>query len=648
MRDPRDKDLGLRRPISRRDFLNGVGLAVGSGLLAPRTLLGLHAGDEFAPEKAVSYYPPALTGLRGSTDGTFEAAHALKDGSFKMTTPLDTGEAYDLVVVGAGLSGLSAAHFYRKAAGSKARVLLLDNHDDFGGHARRNEFRVGDRLIVSYGGTQSIDSPAPWSAVARDLVEKELAVDVASWPRVVDYGAYAGLGSATFFDRETFGEDRLVRDLGRRPRADDERSRPDAQSLMQAPLREAVRADILRFETKAFDPWPELPSAEKKTRLLRMSYADFMTKAWKLDPGVLPFYQNEPHGLFGVGIDAVAALDAWGLGLPGFQGLKLEHGFIRGMNRDSTRTPEANAYYFHFPDGNATLARLLVRRLIPGVLPGSTPEDAVLARAAYEHLDDPAQPVRLRLNSTVVQVRHLGDPGTAKVVEIDYMRGGKLYRVTAQNVVLACWSTVIPHLCRDLPAAQREALAFAVKVPLVYTSVLLRNWTAFKRAGVSRVSTPGGYWRGFNLDFPLKVGGYESPRDPNGPIVVNLSRTPCAPGLPIRDQHRVGRQELLNTPFAHMERSVRDVMARALGSSGFDPAQDILAITANRWPHGYAYQYNALFDSFWADGGEPPCVRARQPFGRVFIANADADAYSYTDAAIDQAHRAVQELLGRA
>jgi spermidine dehydrogenase len=642
MTDPRDKELGLDRKIDRRDFLNGMALVAGAGVLSPRALLGLPEGDEFAPEKAASYYPPALTGLRGSTDGTFEAAHALKDGLLALGAPVETGESYDLVVVGAGISGLSTAHFFRRAAGPSASVLLLDNHDDFGGHARRNEFRAGDRLLLGYGGTQSIDSPAPYSAAARGLIE-ELGIDVPSWKRVLDRGAYEGLGSATFFDRETFGEDKLVRDLGPR-RGDEEDAPPDSDTLRQVPLSEAARRDILRLESEAFDPWPDLTSEEKKARLLRMSYADFLKTVWKLDQGVLPYYQTRPHGLYGVGIDAVPALDGWGLGLPGFKGLKLAPGFLRGMNRDAMRTPEADAYYFHFPDGNATVARLLVRRLLPAVLPGSTAEDVVNARADYGALDVAGQAVRLRLNSTVVRVKHVGDPASAKEVEVLYLRGGKLRRVTAKRVVLACWSAMIPHLCPEMPAGQREALAFAVKVPNVYTNVLVRSWSAFRALRVARVTSPGAYWRGVRLDFPIRVGAYASPRDPESPIVVTLSRSPCAPGLPARDQHRLGRQELLNTAFVDMERKIRDLMARCLAGGGFDPARDILAVTVNRWPHGYAYQYNALFDPFWVEGGEPPCVRARKPFGRVFVANSDADAYAYTDCAIDQAHRAVTEL----
>ena len=637
MRDPsRDKVLGMHRRIPRRDFLNGVAVSLGGLLLSPRQSLGLEA--EFAPEKAPGYYPPGLTGLRGSIPGTFEAAHALKDGSFQMQPPLDTGESYDLVVVGAGISGLAAAHYFRKAVPG-ARILLLDNHDDFGGHARRNEFREGGKLFVSHGGTLAIDSPGAWSASAKALIEQELGIDVASWEKVLDHEAYAGLEGSTFFDRETFGEDKLVKGLGG---GWGERSGPDPKALEQAPLRPEVRRDILRLETEGFDPWPALPSSEKKARLLRMSYRDFLTQVWKLDPGVLAYYQTRGHGLFGVGPDGIPALDGWGLGFPGFAGLKLEKGYVRGMNRDAVRSEDE--YFFHYPDGNATVARLLLRKLIPAAVPGTTAADAVLAKTDYAKLDDAAQPVRLRLHSTVVQARNVGE---GSGVELVYLRGGKLRKVRGKSCVMACWSTVVPHLCPEMPQTQRDALAFAVKVPLVYTSVLVRNWKAWKALGIRSASCPGGYYNSVRLTAPVNVGGFECSKDPDEPIVVNLSKALCDPGRPARDQHRAGRQELLQTSFETMERKTRDQMARVLGPGGFDPARDIHAITINRWPHGYAYQYNALFDPFWVEGTEAPCERARKPFGRIFIANSDADAYAYTDCAIDQAHRAVGEALGR-
>jgi spermidine dehydrogenase len=635
--------------VLRRDFLNGFALGT-LGALAPRWALGL---DDVAPDKAPGYYPPALTGLRGSYEGSYQAAHALRDGSFWPTAgaAADTGEKYDLVVVGGGISGLSAAHFFRQRAGHAARVLVLDNHDDFGGHAKRNEFREAGRLLVGYGGTFSIDSPAPYSAVAKGLIA-ELGIDVGRWERVADRGLYSSLGlrRAVFFDKETFGADRLLPMPGRGAdgeSADPATAGPDpwARFMAEAPMSEKAKSDLRRLHEERTDYMPGLSSPEKKARLARMSYARFLTDVAAADPGVLPFFQARPHSLYGVGIDAVPAQDAWGLGFPGFQGLGLDPAPGRGMNLDSIPNAEAESYFFHFPDGNASVARLLVRGLVPAAVPGRTADDLITARVDYSRLDEAGSPVRVRLNSTVVRVRHRGDASTAPDVEVSYVRGGKLRSVRGGKCILACWGTVVPYICPELPEAQRKALAYGVKVPIVYTNVLIANWTSFRKLGVNYVYAPGGFHTSINLDLPVSLGDYHCSRTPDEPILLHLMRTPCRPGLPARDQHRAGRMELLATTFDTFEREIRAQLGRILGPGGFDPARDIRAITVNRWAHGYAYQYNSLFDPFWLEGGELPCVVGRQPFGRIAIANADAAAYSYTDAAIDQAHRAVDEVL---
>jgi spermidine dehydrogenase len=633
--------------VLRRDFLNGFVLGT-VGALAPRWALGL---DDAAPEKAPGYYPPALTGLRGSYEGSYQAAHALRDGGFWPTAGAasDTGEEYDLVVVGGGISGLSAAHFFRQRAGRAVRILVLDNHDDFGGHAKRNEFREAGRTLIGYGGTFSIDSPAPYSAVAKGLI-KELGIDVGRWERVVDGQLYGslGLGRGVFFDKETFGADRLLPMPGRS--GDDEGVDPSsagpwARFMAEAPMSEAAKHDLRRLHQERKDHLPGLSSAEKKARLARISYARFLTDVAGADPGVLPFLQARPHSLYGVGIDAVPAQDAWGLRFPGFQGMGLEPGPGRGMNLDSIRHEEAESYFFHFPDGNASIARLLVRRLVPAAVPGRSADDLVTARVDYSRLDEPGTPVRVRLNSTAVRVRHRGEAATAPDVEVTYARGGKLRTVRGKKCILACWHTVMPYICPELPEPQKKALAYGVKVPIVYTNVLVRNWTPFQKLGVNHVYAPGSYHSSVNLDLPVSLGSYQCPRTPEEPILLHLMRTPCRPGLPARDQHRAGRIELQTTTFATFEREIRDQLGRILGPGGFDAARDIRAITVNRWPHGYAYQYNSLFDPFWLEGGEPPCVTGRKPYGRIAIANADSGAYAYTDGAIDQAHRAVGEVL---
>ena len=645
--DSRDRDLGMYRKITRRDFINGIAVTAGAAMMPWH----LFAGN--SDQNSANYYPPALTGMRGSHPGSFETAHSLRDGTFwdSAGKPEDTGETYDLIVVGGGISGLAAAHFYRKANGNKARILILDNHDDFGGHAKRNEFRVNHAFRLGFGGTFSIESPAPYSPVAKGVIE-ELGIDVPSYSKYFAknlYGSF-GLHPKIFFDKETFGTDKLAANFSTRGwnESEDKVNQSQQQLLKQflaeAPISEQAKHDMQRLYDEPKDYFPGLSSGEKKAKLARVSYANFLKDTAGVHGDIVKIYQAVPHGLFGVGIDAVAAQDAWGLGLPGFDGMKLEPAPGKGMNRDCIPNEEAEKYFFHFPDGNASIARMLVRKLIPESIPGSSSSDIVLAKANYAKLDADGSPVRIRLNSTAVRVKHVGDASSAKEVEVTYARAGKVYTAKARNSILACWHVVIPYICEDLPPKQKEALASAQKVPLLYTNVALKNWTAFQKTGVNAVYAPGMYHSGVNLDLPVSIGGYECAQKPEEPIVVHMMKAACHPGLPARQQHSYGRMELYTTTFETMERNIRDQLARTLNGSGFDPARDIAAITVNRWPHGYAYEYNSLFDSFWLEGGETPCEVARKPFGRIAIANSDAGAYAYTDEAINQAYRAVEEI----
>jgi spermidine dehydrogenase len=630
--------------IDRRDFLNGVALGTGAALLGQGAALAaapVAASQPTSPDQP-GYYPPTRTGLRGSHPGSFEAAHALRDGQLDPTQASEDDEAYDLVVVGGGISGLSAAYFWRQAQ-PDARILVLENHDDFGGHAKRNEFHLGGRTLLLNGGTMLIDSPRPYSPVASGLMA-ELGIDPTALAKAStheDVYRDAGLKPAVFFDRETFGADKLVVGLGGF-HAGEKDPKVLAARLATAPLSPAVQADIVRIETAEIDYLPTLDTAQKMDRLSRISYRDYLLQVVKADPGVIAYYQTATHGEWGIGIDAEPALDCWGLGLPGFQGLKLDPNRTDRMgNTAAGYSSTGGSPTFHFPDGNASVARLLVRKLIPAALPGSTAQDVVLARADYAALDRPGAPVRIRLNSLAVHVRNASPDG----VMVDYIRGGQLRRVRAAHAVLACWNMMIPYLAPELPEAQKAALHQLVKVPLVYVSVALTNWRAFAKLGVSHVAAPGGYYSSFGLNDAEAIGGYVAPGSPDQPVLVRMTRTPCRPGLATeRDQHRAGRAELLATPFTTFEHHVRDQLSRTLGPGGFDAQRDIAAITVNRWPHGYAYEYNPLYDPWDIADDQRPHVIGRKPFGRVAIANSDAGAAAYTDSAIDQAHRAVSEL----
>jgi spermidine dehydrogenase len=634
--------------IDRRDFLNGAAIALGATLCPFHEAFGQDTGPDASPldplladgiaQNDARYYPPALGGMRGSHPGSFENAHRARDGRGRPSDAAeDAGESYDLIVVGGGISGLSAAYFFRKQ-NPDARVLVLDNHDDFGGHAKRNEFQAGDRLLLGYGGTQSIEAPGRYSDVAKGLL-RDIGIDVQRFYKYYDRDFYRThkLTPAIFFDRKTFGRDRLL--VGREGEIPLANLEPfmDAKLIAAMPIAEAARADLFRLRDEAVDYLPGLSAEEKRARLTKTSYRDFLLNHVKVHPDVVKIFQKMPHDLFCVGIDAVSAQTCRQEGYPGFKGMHVQE-------RRGAQAEEEEPYIFHFPDGNASVARLLVRALLPEAMPGSSMEDVVTAKADYTRLDRPGNGARIRLNSTVISARHVGDPKTAQTVDVTYVLSEKPYKVRGAACIMACYNCMVPYLCPEMPDVQKEALAYAVKEPLVYTNVQLRNWEAFQKLGTNAIYAPGSYFSDITLDFPVSLGRYQFPASPEEPCIIHMLRTPCKPGLTAKEQYRAGRWELYATPFATFEENVRDQLGRMLSGGGFDPARDIQAITVNRWPHGYAYEYNPLFEPLDRPASERPCVIGRQPFGRIAIANSDSDGRAYTNAAIDQGWRAVNEI----
>jgi spermidine dehydrogenase len=613
--------------ISRRDFLNGIALTIGSGLTPAAQI----AADPVR-------YPPALTGLRGQHPGSFEVAHELAHaGKRYPIEDLSSEEGYDLVVVGGGISGLAAAWFFRRAVGPDARILILDNHDDFGGHAKRNEFTLDGRLLIGYGGSQSIQSPRTlYSDVAKGLL-RDLGVDVTRFETAFDRNFYPSLGLSRgiFFAREAFGRDVLLDDDPlTRPLNAPTRQQIDWQSLRASltrfPVSPQAQGQLLALYDDTRDFLAGKSVAEKVAILKTTSYRDYLTTMCGCSDEVANCFQGRPLGLFGLGCDAVAAADVRDLGYPGFTGLHLP-GDVPAQWREP--------YIYHFPDGNASLARLLVRALVPGAASGETMDDVVLARFDYGALDRPGARTRIRLDSTCIDIRHPGES-----VVVSYVRAGTPHRITAKYAVLACFHMVIPHIAPDLPQPQRRALAQNVKTPLVYTNVLVRNWQPWVKLKVFDISAPMSFHHRVALDFPVSLGGYRHSRDASEPILLHLVHVPGAPnsGLDGRSQFRIGAAKLLGMTFADFEEKIRDELDRMLGAGGFSSAADIAAITVNRWPHGYGYAANSLFDG---DDYEDTLALARRPFGRISIASSDAGGDAYAHIAIDQAHRAVQELL---
>jgi len=575
-----------------------------------------------AQRMTIADYPPVKTGMRGSHPGAYEIAHALARDGAKFPEPKSTEEHYDLIVVGAGISGLAAAHYYQKRFGADSKILLLENHDDFGGHAKRNEFHQSGEMVLSLGGTHNLE----WWSFSKTVnaFMQEHGVDCKAMRKQMEfaYGRDAPNSPAMWFDETTYGVNRLVTSFNLSAKL-------TTEDIDKIPISDAGRDSLKRFYDSApsLEDWTE---AEAEDLLSSISYPDFLRQYGGLTEDAVQLFDKEEHGSWGLEMRAISAAEAMWEGYPG------AHLFGEDWSEDSFGYPVAM-----WPDGNASLVRLMVAKLVPQSAPNATAENVAMTQFDYSALDRENANVRLRLNSTVIGVDNI-DQG----VSVTYASSeGELKQVSARHSVLACYHSIIPHLCPAMSDTQKAALKYQVKVPMILTNVLLRNSRALDKLGVDAVSCPGRLHARLFLFKGLHTGGYK--RSDTADEAVSLvfwgSVSPPEDAVDIRSQLRGSRQKLLELSFEDFEREVRTVLDGLLGPAGFDVAEDILAITVNRWPHGYAYEYMQLWDPEW-ESGEAPHEIARQPFGSITIANADAGASAYTHVAIDQAYRAVAEL----
>lgn len=621
-----DKQLGMDAGITRRDFIQDTGLTALGLALTPAALGEVSSEDlSISPSPhSRANYPPIRTGMRGSHPGAFEVAHALAREGKSFPAPEDLDEEYDLVVVGAGVSGLAAARYYRQRYGEDSRILLIENHDDFGGHSKRNEFHQGGQMRLSMGGTHNLE----WwefSDTVNELLD-DLDVDPQGMMSNMefDYGRGAPNSPATWFDEESYGVNRLV------PQCDVSGGpHPKASAIDALPISGDARARLKRFYSMRKDVLAGQSKGERSAYLTSISYTDFLRQHGELNDEAIQLFDKLNHGMWGVEMRALSAAEVLDGGFPG---LHLLGGDLDDGDWDYPISM--------WPDGNASLTRLLIADLIPSVAPGTTADNVAIAAFDYSRLDVPGEPVRLRLESTVINAEESGDS-----VFVSYVNGGKVHRVKSRHCVMACYHVIIPHLCPTLPEAQQEAMRYQTKIPLHLTNVLIRNTEALDRLGIDYVNCPGRLHGALFTFRGINTGGYKHALSEKGPVPLVFwgSISPPKEAKDIKTQLRASTAHMLSLSFEDYEREVRTVLDGLLGPAGFDVKRDILAITVNRWPHGYAYEYLDLWDGDWKEGQAPHLI-ARQPFGRITIANADAGASAYTHVAIDQAYRAVEEL----
>jgi spermidine dehydrogenase len=613
--------------ITRRDFVHDVGLA-GLGFALPWPALAVTTAG------GAAYYPPTLTGLRGAHPGSFEVAHALAREGRHFDNPQLLDENYDLVVVGGGISGLAAAYFHRKRHGPQSRILILDNHDDFGGHAKRNEFHQGGPMRLAWGGTVNIEYPK-YSPEATGLL-RDLGIDIPRLRKDFDFnwlGSRDTLKPALLFNEARYGRDVMLRGVT----LDSLEPEELARQVDAFPLSDDARAKLKAFLVADRDVLAGKSPEEREAYLHGTSYTDFLRQEFSLPDEAIQLFSSAPSGFWGVPAEHLSVAECLWSGLPGAHAVG---------NWDKPGLEENDRDVAMFPDGNSSIARLLVRALVPESFPelaaDADPFGIVTAQLDYGSLDQSTSPARLRLNSTAVHVANAADGAG---VMVDYVNGGRLQRVSARQAVLACYNAIIPYIAPELPAPQKSALAQCVKRPMLVVNTVLRNGQALQKLGIKGAQLPGSFLQNVFLVTGVNVGDYHPNWRPEDACVMQsfASFGSPQPGAGLASQARAARAQMLAMPFEDYEREVRRVLTSLLGPGGFDAERDILAITVNRWPHGYARDHLDLEDAAW--NAEPaPEVVGRQRFGRIAIANSDAGADAYTHAAIDQAWRAVSEL----
>jgi len=630
--------------ITRRDLLNGMAIsAVGAMLPAYAGEPKVRLDSSMRPGGPSTYYPPTLTGMRGSHAGSFEVAHALAWQGQKPDAYESLDEHYDLVVVGAGMSGLAAAWYYLKKAGPEARVLVLDNHDDFGGHAKRNEFHHKDRMILSLGGAQNLDNPSNYGDIAGSLL-----IDLG-----IDEAAIAKMAANTPDDYVLGGK--LGGDVGLTVPDGDEHltigghwlkffhGRGDYQAgVRDLPIPEEQKDKLVAFFGGEKDFLDDLSLTKKWDYVNNTSYNQFLVDRVGLSVDTIPILNahllilNGPSGWNHTVLEGILA------GSPGLRAMGWLADFVDSIG--AMLLDELAGDIRMFPDGNASVARLLVQKMIPDVAPNMKGfEDVAIARFNYGALDQADQSTRIRLNSTVVGVREVDD-----YVQIDYVQQGKPLRITANHCVLACYNNLIPELCPEMSDAQKSGLGYGVRIPFVYANILLENGRAFSELGVQITQCPYDPFQWVSAAPTVTSGGYEPPRGPDDPMVVFMMASPTpADGTEgtTRDLLRLGRHKIYASTFDDYEQQIREQLQKMLGKYGFNHEEDIKAITVNRIPHGYAYWYQGLDDPEWEEGQAPHEI-GRQQFGRISIANTDSEVTPLMNAAFDAAHRAVEEQTG--
>lgn len=627
-----DKALGLNQDITRRDFLNSTILASGGMLLnpvSPAQLLAQKASrlpdsasDDWTGYGGIGDYANS----NGNTTSVFEAGHRIRDGEFESfpANCAETGEVYDCVVVGGGISGLATALIFHRQAGEGKTCLVLDNHPVFGGEAKRNEFMVDGHRLIGHQGSALFQVNYPQSFIERfyqSIGLKTPRLEYQKWgssdPEIpLTTTPYLGSAPYGLYFGAKFGQPNGVWVTD-----------PWGRKLEGAPISATAREELLRVQSSdpATAQVPKYRGDAISRRLDTITLEDHLMEKHRISrETVRTFLTPDEGSAFGLGPDALSGYTAYAFDAFG---------------------PTLDDENQMFPDGNSGIARLIVKTLIPESIVGEhSLEDICRKNLNFAALDRPGAPARIRLDSTAVWVKHEGDPAKSQFVTIAYTRGGKLYRVRARSVVMAGGSWTTKHIVRDLPDDRKEAYSQFYRSPCMLANVAVRNWRFLYKMGIS-----GAQWfEGFGTYLQIRklaLCGPDSPTiGPDSPVIITLKVVYSRPGHTTEEQGHLGRAEMISTPFREYERQIRQQFTDMFARTGFDASRDIAGVILNRWGHAYASPAPGFY--FGKDGKPAPGdVLRAAPFGRIAFANVDLSGMPDHKSSIIEADRAVGQLL---
>lgn len=627
-----DKALGLDRDITRRDFLNSSLLASGGLLLqslSPAQMLAQRAPT--APGSAVDDWTGYggvgdYANSNGNTMAVLEAGHQIRDAVFENLPAhvIDTGETYDCVVVGGGISGLAAALIFQRKAGAGKTCLVLDNHPIFGGEAKRNEFLVDGRRLIAHQGSALFQVNYPHSFIERFYAsiglrtprleyqkwagpDPEIALTTTPYLASAPYGLYFGA---------KFGQPQGLW-----------LTDPWGKKLEGAPISAKAREEWLKSQSsiQPDTPAPQYRGDAISRRLDTITLEDYLMEKYGISrETVRTFIGLDEGSAFGLGADALSAYTAYA-----FNDL--------GGLADSE--PQM------FPDGNSGIARLIVKTMIPEAIGGQhSLTDVCRNNIDFAALDHDGAAARIRLGSTAVWVKHDGQPSKSESVTVAYTRGDQIYRVKARSVVMAGGSWTTKHIVRDLSDDRREAYSQFYRSPCMLANVAVRNWRFLYKMGISGCQWFEGVGNYFQV-HKLALCGADSPTiGPDSPVVLTIKVLYSHPGLTAEQQGHLGRAEMMGTPFREYERQIRQQLSDMFARSGFDSSRDVAGIILNRWGHAYASPAPGFY--FGKDGKPAPGeVLRTAPFGRIAFANVDLGGMPDHKSSIIEGDRAVGQLL---